>query len=75
MIYVEATFGSSVDTVRHYQVAVSDEGVYIIVARPKAICYGRTFTVNGRAFTFRHLTLEVGGLCDIWGRLRPVTAC
>ena len=57
MIYVEATFGSSVDsdTVRHCQVAVSDEGVYIIVARPKAICYGRTFTVNGRAFTFRHL--------------------
>ena len=24
MIYVEATFGSSVDTVRHCQVAVSD---------------------------------------------------
>ena len=51
---------------------VSDEGVYIIVARPKAICYGRKFTVNGRAFTFR---LTIGGLCDIWGRLRPVTAC
>ena len=31
---------------------VSVEGVYITVARPKAICYGRTFTVNGRAFTF-----------------------
>ncbi len=27
--------------------------------------------VNGRAFTFRHLV----GWCDIWGRLRPVTAC
>jgi hypothetical protein len=31
---------------------VSDEGVYLIVARRKAICYGRTFTVNVRAFTF-----------------------
>ena len=29
MIYVEATFGSSVDTVRLCQVAVSDEGVYL----------------------------------------------
>ena len=55
MIYVEATFGSSVDTVRHCRVFFSDEGVYIIVARPKAICYGRTITVNGRAFTFSHL--------------------
>ena len=70
MIYVEATFGSSVDTVRHCQVAVSDEGVYIIVARPKAICYGRTFTVNGRAFTFRHLVDCVTFGAD-FGRLQP----
>ncbi len=44
---------------------VSDEGAYIIVARPKAICYGR-------AFTFRHLvdcvTFQVGA---DFGRLQP----
>ena len=49
---------------------VSDEGVYIIVARPKAICYGRTFTVNGRAFTFRHLVDCVTFGAD-FGRLQP----
>ncbi len=38
---------------------VSDEGAYIIVAQPKATSYGRTFTVNGRAFTFRHLRCRV----------------
>ena len=72
MIYVEAKFGSSVDTVRHYQVAVSDEGVYIIVARPKAICYGRTFAVNGRAFTLRHLVdcVTFASGAD-FGRLQP----
>ena len=49
---------------------VSDEGVYIIVTRPKAICYGRTFTVNGRAFTFRHLVDCVTFGAD-FGRLQP----
>ncbi len=37
---------------------IPDQGVYLILARPKAICYGRThgrtFTVNGRAFA--HVT-------------------
>ena len=70
MIYVEATFGSSVDTVRLCQVAVSDEGVYIIVARPKATSYGRTFTVNGRVFTCRHLVDCVTFGAD-FGRLQP----
>ncbi len=49
---------------------VSDEGVYIIVARPKAICYGRTFTVNGRAFTFRHL-VDCVTFGAVFGRLQP----
>jgi hypothetical protein len=48
----------------------SDEGVYIIVARPEAIGYGRTFTVNGRAFTFRHLVSCVTFGAD-FGRLQP----
>jgi hypothetical protein len=51
---------------------VSDEGVYIIVARPKAICYGRTFTVNcpSRAFTLSHLVDCVTYGAD-FGRLQP----
>jgi hypothetical protein len=49
---------------------VSDEGVYVIVARPKAICCGRTFAVNGRAFTFRHLVDCVTFGAD-FGRLQP----
>jgi hypothetical protein len=48
----------------------SDEGVYIIVARPKAIGYGRTFTVNGRAFTVRHL-VNCGTFGADFGRLQP----
>jgi hypothetical protein len=49
---------------------VSDEGVYIIVARPKATSYGRTFTVNGRVFTCRHLVDCVTFGAD-FGRLQP----
>jgi hypothetical protein len=49
---------------------VSDEGVYMIVARPKATSYGRTFTVNGRVFTCRHLVDCVTFGAD-FGRLQP----
>jgi len=49
---------------------VSDEGVYIIVARSKATSYGRTFTVNGRVFTCRHLVDCVTFGAD-FGRLQP----
>jgi len=45
-------------------------GGLLIVARPKAICYGRTFTVNGRAFTFRLLVDCVTFGAD-FGRLQP----
>jgi hypothetical protein len=43
-----------------------------MVARPKAICYGRTSTVNGRAFAFRHL-VPVGCVTfgADFGRLQP----